>query len=383
MKLSKVFKKDVVKYLGIIPDKRRKDLKQFIAENGGYINAIESLKSRLSEKTEFKVKKEIRQKQVKTQKEYVERKQDIRPKTDVKKKGRKSKKSIEAASKIQKFFRTEKERNKLFTLQPKDTWKTKFSYTLKNKLPSGKIQMDVLLDEPIGLEDEEFVDVFQFYKVNEFLIKKIKEVGKGYKVNIGFEIEVVTKQLKEYKKNEPRDKQYEYIYKDMGKIVKSVMIFDKTDVYNYFEEVYGEYKQLLGGYDVQYTVAIKNIHIDIYKTKALNGKSYIPLPEWVANKKAVINVKNDDNNCFIYSVLCGYLDICDKPHPERVNHYTNHLKLLKYEEKDMPMKIDKIMHFEKRNNLRINVFGVEETSIYPLYVSSNRSNENSNKPIIY
>ena len=116
--------------------------------------------------------------------------------------------------------------------------------------------MDYLLDEPIGLEDEEFVDVFQFYKVNEFLIKKIKEVGKGYKVNIGFEIEVVTKQLKEYKKNEPRDKQYEYIYKDMGKIVKSVMIFDKTDVYNYFEEVYGEYKQLLGGYDVQYTVAI-------------------------------------------------------------------------------------------------------------------------------
>jgi hypothetical protein len=39
------------------------------------------------------------------------------------------------------------------------------------------------------------------------------------------------------------------------------------------------------------------------------------------------------------------------------------------------MKIDKIMHFEKRNNLRINVFGIEETSIYPLYVSSNRSNE--------
>ncbi len=75
--------------------------------------------------------------------------------------------------------------------------------------------------------------------------------------------------------------------------------------------------------------------------KPVNGSSYIPLPEWVANKKAVINIKNDDNNCFIYSVLCGYLDICDKPHPERVNHYTNYLKLFKYDEKDMPMKIDK------------------------------------------
>ncbi len=33
------------------------------------------------------------------------------------------------------------------------------------------------------------------------------------------------------------------------------------------------------------------------------------------------------------------------------------------------------MHFEKRNNLRINVFGEENEAIYPLYVSSNRDNE--------
>ena len=53
-------------------------------------------------------------------------------------------------------------------------------------------------------------------------------------------------------------------------------------------------------------------------------------------------------------------------------------RLFKYEEKDMPMKIDKIIHFEKRNQLRINVFGIEENSIYPSYVSSNRSNEEYN-----
>jgi hypothetical protein len=120
--------------LGIIPDRRRKDFKQFIAENGGYNNAIETLKSRLSEKTEFKVKKEVRQKQVKVQKEYVERKKEIRPKTDLKKKGRKSKKLIDAVSKIQKFYRNEKEKNELFTLKPEKIWNTIFSYTLTNNL---------------------------------------------------------------------------------------------------------------------------------------------------------------------------------------------------------------------------------------------------------
>ena len=69
-------------------------------------------------------------------------------------------------------------------------------------------------------------------------------------------------------------------------------------------------------------------------------------------------------NCFICSVLCGCLSICDKPHPERVNHYKEHLKNLNYDEKDMPMKIDKIIHFEKRNKLRINVFGESENSIH-------------------
>ncbi len=43
MKLSKVFKKDVEKYLGIIPDRRRKDFKQFIAEIEDILMPLKSL----------------------------------------------------------------------------------------------------------------------------------------------------------------------------------------------------------------------------------------------------------------------------------------------------------------------------------------------------
>ena len=41
----------------------------------------------------------------------------------------------------------------------------------------------------------------------------------------------------------------------------------------------------------------------------------------------------------------------------------------------MPMKIDKMIRCEKRHKLRINVFGEGDNSIYPRYVSSNRTNE--------
>ena len=51
---------------------------------------------------------------------------------------------------------------------------------------------------------------------------------------------------------------------------------------------------------------------------------------------------------------------------------------LKYKNEDMPMCINKILYFEKRNNLSINVYGFAEDnkSIVPIYVSSNRDKIN-------
>jgi hypothetical protein len=59
----------------------------------------------------------------------------------------------------------------------------------------------------------------------------------------------------------------------------------------------------------------------------------------------------------------------------RVNKYKDRLNELQYKPDDMPIDINKIIHFEKRNNLRISVFGLEGKTyeIVPLYVSSNRT----------
>ena len=373
MKLSKVLKKDIIKHLGITPDRRRKDFKQYIAENGGYNNAIETLKSRLNIKPEFKAKTEVRKKQITVQKEYVERKRNPTAGPKKPRKPRMSKKAIEKHNKsakiIQDFYYAQKRRHlqetrnsrdQLFTLNPSKVWNTKFSYTLVNHLPSSMKRFDPDTGKYIYLNVNDMVEVLQYYKIVKYLIQKLEEFKSGYKLNIGFNITIHDIQEGRF-----------YAFKE---IFKSVIIFNKYDIYKYFEVIYGKFDYLCEEYN-KGVVEIKEIYIDIYKTKPLNGSSYIALPEYIANKKAVINIKNDDNNCFIYSVLCGYLDICDKPHPERVNNYYDHLKVLKYDEKDMPMKLDKIIHFEKRNQLRINVFGEDNSAIYPLYVSSNRENE--------
>ena len=48
---------------------------------------------------------------------------------------------------------------------------------------------------------------------------------------------------------------------------------------------------------------ILNLELRINKYNQLRGRSYMPLPPTLANKKAIINVKNKDNKCFLWAVL--------------------------------------------------------------------------------
>ena len=118
----------------------------------------------------------------------------------------------------------------------------------------------------------------------------------------------------------------------------------------------------------------------VAKVQTLNGKSYKELPNFIKNKKAIINIKNDDNLCFLYSVLCGLKT--PAIHPERVSHYKGRLNELSYKDEEFQdgISIHKIRFFEKRNNLKINVYSLEDkTSIIPVYVSTN---DNKDLPLI-
>ena len=50
-----------------------------------------------------------------------------------------------------------------------------------------------------------------------------------------------------------------------------------------------------------YNIIQLELHTVIYKP--LRGETWIPLPKELANKKAIINVKDKDNKCFLWCVL--------------------------------------------------------------------------------
>ena len=56
----------------------------------------------------------------------------------------------------------------------------------------------------------------------------------------------------------------------------------------------------------------------IHKTKLKKGKSYIKSPEWILNKRATINQKNENNKCFQHSITVALNDQNIGNHPERI-----------------------------------------------------------------
>lgn len=103
--------------------------------------------------------------------------------------------------------------------------------------------------------------------------------------------------------------------------------------------------------------------IHIAKYQPINGSSYLPLPRKLALKHAIINVKNDDQMCFVWSILA-----CLRPaqrNAQRVNNYRPFLGELDINMLLFPVTLDQIDLFCEHNGLSISVYGYDR-HVYPL-----------------
>ena len=101
----------------------------------------------------------------------------------------------------------------------------------------------------------------------------------------------------------------------------------------------------------------------------------MPLPKELANKKAIINMQNKDNKCFLWCVLRA-LNPKDN-HPERVDkELMEKENTLNMEGIEYPVSLKDLNKFEKQNtNISITVYGYEGKSVYPLRNSDNTDRE--------
>lgn len=81
----------------------------------------------------------------------------------------------------------------------------------------------------------------------------------------------------------------------------------------------------------------------------MRGSSYIALPDFITKKRAMINIKNNDEKCFLWSIL-RYL------HPRETNN-RRLTELKQYEDEldfngiNFPVKLKDIQRFENQNSI--------------------------------
>ena len=119
------------------------------------------------------------------------------------------------------------------------------------------------------------------------------------------------------------------------------------------------------------------LEIHTYQFNPIKGNSYIPLPDWIMRKKAIISIRNKDNKCFIWSIL-RYLYPRQKygGNLSDLRPYENELKIPK--DFKFPVKVVDITKFENANPELpgINVFSVNDKNvIYPLRMASRDPNK--------
>ena len=156
-------------------------------------------------------------------------------------------------------------------------------------------------------------------------------------------------------------------YSFVGKITEAT---DLSEIFDVLTNRLIELSQLFQnrGSDWQFS-KVETLDINIDPFEPLYGSSYIPLPKKIADKNAIINVKNsDDNGCFKWAVTSAIYTA--KNHPERLNKKMRiNSEKFNWKGIEFPFSLKQIDKFEKQNPFAVNVFGIEGEKVYPLRIN--------------
>jgi len=151
-------------------------------------------------------------------------------------------------------------------------------------------------------------------------------------------------------------------------------VFNKYDIIRKYEDIFeetlakiDEFQQKGSGFTLE---SISSIYLDIYNFNPLKGRSYIELDDRIKMKRAIINIKNEDDKCFLYCI-CAYNHPNTNKHENLVSSYKKYVDEINMDGIEFPVCIDDIGLFEKNNtDYAIYVYSEnDELEIIPIRTS--------------
>ena len=128
---------------------------------------------------------------------------------------------------------------------------------------------------------------------------------------------------------------------------------------------------------------VLNVYLYFAKYTPLKVGSYIDLPKYLKEKKAIVNVKNQDNECLKWALLSALHPVEHGSHPDREWKNKPYENELNFAGVGFPVTLKDIPNVERLNGLAINVFGYSESAgIHPLYLTKDLNSDPINLLLI-
>ena len=153
------------------------------------------------------------------------------------------------------------------------------------------------------------------------------------------------------------------------------LVLEGTDISELYDEMADEIEEEIQkvneseGSGWTFAVVISLV-LHTTRWEPIYGSSYMPLDPYLANKKAIINMKNEDDKCFMWCVLRALYPKND--HPERIDKdLKSKQDIINMKDIHYPVSLKAIDHFEHLNpNISISVLGYnKEDRVFPLRIS--------------
>ena len=106
------------------------------------------------------------------------------------------------------------------------------------------------------------------------------------------------------------------------------------------------------------------IDVNFHQLNLTRRSSYLPLPEWLAHKKAIINPCNENQECFKWAVIAASTWEEIDFHPERISKLARFEADFDWSGIGFPVSVKDIKKFELRNQISINLLVIEDRQIY-------------------
>ena len=149
-----------------------------------------------------------------------------------------------------------------------------------------------------------------------------------------------------------------------------------NDIADAFKHLYTQAEEFVASGSGWSVDIIEKIEINAVRHNPLQVGTYIPTPNGL---KGVVNVKNNDNKCIIWSILANFYPA--KQNSERLNKYTARELDLNVTGVRFPTPIADIKKIEEQNNMSIHVF-LYDKEVTPFRISKQEKDRHVNLLIL-